>query len=347
VTDTIKKNGYLHNGMKDLLKSLRTTKTKHAETLIDSFFNEVSLCGPRIVDAPGAEDKMKLCELFVPYQHSMTQFYNLLEQVLEKPMKIQESSSSYSLLQTLESSLRERQLNSRHRIGKNTKMQQIMQAKPGSKTPKAEQQCNHKVTSTKWTSDNLVEKKSLFCKGSNHLDLSNTAVKNIAIHYLKGDISSKYQSYMINLQRSLRYDIKDTSCPAAPLFTAKDISIQQVAMDTLGKEKEWVAVVNLNTQDKDGYLQSELPKCNIKNYLISTNVEVKSYIDSTNCCYGSRDYNECMNVPKCKDKLMPMNDTRGRDFSREIRLVGSDYTIEDRYVYKRRRRLFQEARGGC
>ena len=37
-------------------------------------------------------------------------------------------------------------------------------------------------------------------------------------------------------------------------------------------------------------------KCNIRNYLIGTNVKVKAYIDSTNCCEGSRDYNECKGV---------------------------------------------------
>ena len=44
-----------------------------------------------------------------------------------------------------------------------------------------------------------------------------------------------------------------------PHFDAKDISIQQVAMDTNGikGKKEWVAVVNLNTKSDDGYLQSE------------------------------------------------------------------------------------------
>lgn len=343
-TDTIKKNGYLHKGIKKLLESLGKSKTKHAKKLVDSFFNEVSLCGPRIVDEPGKSEH-KLCELFIPYHHAMKQFYNLLEQVLEKPMKIQESSSSYSLLQTLESSLRERQLNSRHRIGKNTKMQQIMQAKPGSKTPKAEQQCNHKVTSTKWTSDNLVEKKSLFCQGSNHLDLSTTNIKNIAIHYLNGDISSKYQSYMINLQRSLRYDIKDTSCPAAPLFTAKDISIQQVAMDTLGKEKEWVAVVNLNTQDKNSYLQSELLYCKDRKYLIGAKVQVKAYVDDDSCCNVIKDYNECQN--SCEHKLTALKDKTNKHYSKDIVLTGTQYEVKSSYDVNRRRRLLQRHPSGC
>jgi hypothetical protein len=79
--------------------------------------------------------------------------------------------------------------------------------------------------------------KKSHCTGYKHLDLSTTNIKNIAIHYLRDDISSEYKKYMLNLKKSLRYDIKDDSCPASPLFTANDISIQQVAMDTLGKKK--------------------------------------------------------------------------------------------------------------
>ena len=91
------------------------------------------------------------------------------------------------------------------------------------------------------------------------MDLSDTNIKNVAVHYLKNELVYDDKK-MFELSKLLRYQVTDTSCPA-PLFTAKDISIQQVAMDVLGEEKEWVAVVNLNTQDKNGYLQSELPFC--------------------------------------------------------------------------------------
>ena len=71
--------------------------------------------------------------------------------------------------------------------------------------------------------------------GYNHLDLSSTEIKNIAIHYLKNDISYDDKK-MFSLKQSLRYQVTD-NLPSCPLFTAKDISIQQVAMDTLGKRK--------------------------------------------------------------------------------------------------------------
>jgi hypothetical protein len=269
----------------------------------------------------------------------MTGFYHLIEKIFYQPLHMQESSS---FLQTMENALHTRQHNGRKRLGKNTNtnMQQIMQAKPAAKAPKAEQQCNHEVTSTKWTSDNLVEMKDTYCTGYKHLDLSTTDVKNIAIHYLKNDL--KYDDKkMFSLKQALRYDIKDSSCPAAPLFTANDISIQQVNMDTIGKEKEWVAVVNLNTQDKNGYLQSELPYCKLKPYLIGAEVQVKAYVDNDGCCDGWRDYNKCKEKDdgKCKPKLIEL-----KHFSKNVEVTGTDYNVKD---VNRRRQLLQGRASGC
>jgi hypothetical protein len=281
----------------------------------------------------------------------MKQFYNLIEHLYATPLPVQTSSS---FLETVESKFLKRQAASKQqRLGKsnmkNTNMQQIMQAKPGSKTPKAEQQCNHKVTSTKWTSNNLADMKDTHCKGSNHLDLSNTDVKNIAIHYLKSDISSEYHKYMIKVKESLRYDIKDTSCPGAPLFTAKDISIQQVNMDTLGKEKEWVAVVNLNTEDKNSYLQSELSDCKVKDYLIGAKVTLKAYIDNDGCCDGWNDYNKCIGKSVCKDgKLTALKDQNDKHYSKNIVLTGTEYVVTSSHDDARRRRLLQDrSKGDC
>jgi len=108
------------------------------------------------------------------------------------------------------------------------------------------------------------------------------------------------------------------------------------------EKKEWVAVVNLNTEDKNGYFQSELPKCKLKNYLIGATVKVKAYLDSSNCCVGTRDYNECKDVKGCEAKLLEMEDVYNRHFSREIRLIGPDYSIKPMHYYKRmrKRRLF-------
>ena len=152
---------------------------------------------------------------------------------------------------------------------------------------------------------------------------------------------------MFSLKQSLRYDIKDTSCPAAPLFTAKDISIQQVNMDTLGKEKEWVAVVNLNTQDKNSYLQSELRYCKDRKYLIGAKVQVKAYIDNDGCCNVIKDYNQCQNT--CENKLTALKDKTNKHYSKNIVLTGTQYEVTSSHDDLRRRRLLQgdHRKGDC
>merc|ERR1711871_224417 len=252
----IKKEGYLHEGMKKLLASLQSSvDTTYATKRVNAFFEGVSLCGPRIVDAPASEDKKKLCELFIPYQHSMAQFYTLIESLFVKPIPPQSS-----FLETMERSLRKR----------------------------SEATC---TGGSRHTSKELEKYKRNFCLGYNHLDLSSTNIRNVAVHYLKNDISYDDKK-MFELSKQLRYQVTDKSCPA-PLFTPKDISIQQVAMDVLGNKKEWVAVVNLNTQDKNGYLQSELPFCEERKYLIGASLKVEAYVDESNCCKHLKSYKEC------------------------------------------------------
>jgi hypothetical protein len=357
VTDTIKKSGYLHEGMLQLLDSLesiRNSKKQNAKNLVDSFFNDVSLCGPRIVDAPGNSEN-KLCELFVPYKHAMKNFYSLIENLYMQPMPIQTS-----FLETMERSLRIR--SGAKRVGKTNNMQQVMQMKPAAKTPKAEQQCKHTESGSTWTSKNLAKMKQTYCTGYNHLDLSSTEIKNIAIHYLKNDIAYDDKK-MFSLKQSLRYEIDDASCPAAPLFTANDISIQQVAMDVLGKKKEWVAVVNLNTQDKNGYLQSELPYCEEKTYLIGAKVNVKAYVDRTNYCGKIADYDTCKKKcltecgkrsifsrvcsKVCSKRMVQLkNRYNNKHYSKDVVLMGTQYTVDDSHV-SRRRRLLSHKRTGC
>merc|ERR1712167_410343 len=194
-----------------------------------------------------------------------------------------------------------------------------------------------KSTSTRWMLNNLEKMKNSQCTGYTHLDLSNTNVKNIAIHYLNGDLSYDDKK-MFSLKQSLRYEIIDGGCPAAPLFTAKDISIQQVNMDTLGKEKEWVAVVNLNTKDENSYLQSELPYCKLKKYLIGAKVKVTAYIDNERCCDGRKDYKKCEKEPTCENKLTELKDKSGKNqYSKDIVLTGTQYQIKR--SRDRRRRL--------
>ena len=170
---------------------------------------------------------------------------------------------------------------------------------------------------------------------------------------------------MIHVKKRIRYDVTDTTCPSK-LFDANDISIQKVAMDTNGTIKEWVGVVELNTRSENGYLQSELPYCKIRPYLIGAKVKVKAYLDTTNCCEGLRDFKKCENIIECKEKgrkLVELKDGRNYQFSRDVELTGSEYKIIDSHHHryddhilrvkdhkKRRRRLLVStgsARGSC
>merc|ERR1711871_617308 len=320
----IKKEGYLHEGMKKLLASLQSSvDTTYATKRVNAFFEGVSLCGPRIVDAPASEDKKKLCELFIPYQHSMAQFYTLIESLFVKPIPPQSS-----FLETMERSLRKR--SEATRLGKNN-IQQMMQMKPKA----AEATC---TGGSKWTSAKLEVGKNEFCLGYNHLDFSSTNIRNVAVHYLKNDISYDDKK-MFELSKQLRYHVTDDSCPA-PLFTANDISIQQVAMDALGKRKEWVAVVNLNTQDKNGYLQSELPFCEDRKYLIGASLEVKAYVDESNCCKHLKSYKECEDLCGKNKKLRKLKDKHHKHYSKDVVLTGTQYTVKSSHVTRRRRLLW-------
>ena len=127
------------------------------------------------------------------------------------------------------------------------------------------------------------------------------------------------------------------------LFTADDISIQQVAMDTLGKVEEWVAVVNLNTDDRNGYFQSELPYCEDRKFLIGAKVVVKAYVDDRNCCKTMKDATKCEDL--CGKRLGILKDTDDKHYSKDVVLTGTYYEVKNSHLSERRRRLLSR-RGG-
>jgi competence protein ComGC len=110
----------------------------------------------------------------------MSEFYKLIKQFFVTDIPEQDASSSF--LEMMEKSLRKR--SAVKRVGKN-QIQQMMQMKP--KMPKVEEEkCTGNVKDL--TSDQLVKYKLSHCKGYKFLDLSNTNMKNVAVHYLKNDI---------------------------------------------------------------------------------------------------------------------------------------------------------------
>ena len=148
---------------------------------------------------------------------------------------------------------------------------------------------------------------------------------------------------MLRLSKRLRYRIIDTSCPS-PLFHAEDISLQQVAMDPVGKKnKAWVAVVKLNTKDQRGYLQSELRRCKSeKKFLVGTTLTVKAYDDENDCCQGIVDYEKCNG---CKGELKKLKSVQqGKHYSKDILVTGSYFHVENSIT--RRRRLLSDGDDG-
>jgi hypothetical protein len=352
VSETIKEGGHLHNGMMKLLEKvislkhfkIHDPKLISAKEQIRSFFNGISLCGPVIIDAP---DEKKMCELFIPYRHSMKEFVKLFKGLYIPDnlvrVKVQESSS---FLETMEQSLLNRQLTSRKtRLGKSgkntlTSVAAAMQSK-AVKNVHLEQACKHTNAIVKTEAN---EMKKRYCRGVEHIDLYSTDVKNIAIYHFHNQISKEYyhsKTNMIGLAEKIRYKVTDSSCPSK-LFDADDISFQQIAMDATSTKKEWAAVVNLNTNSLDGYFQSELRYCKAKKYLIGTIVEVKAYIDGNNCCNDYRDFDMCVrDYNHCEKELesQKLADVNNKHFVRSVTLKGSEYEIVDPHKTRKRRLL--------
>ena len=118
-------------------------------------------------------------------------------------------------------------------------------------------------------------------------------------------------------------------------------------MDTLDTTKEWVAVINLNTKDENGYLQSELPYCEDKNYLIGTKVTVKAYVDVKDCCGKIVDSAKCKKEKQCK--LKELKNIYDEHYVKDVDVTGTDYKVEFKNDFKRqkRRRLLDRHKGGC
>merc|ERR1712167_427355 len=103
------------------------------------------------------------------------------------------------------------------------------------------------------------------------------------------DISPKDKAVIAKMKNDVQY-IVDDGC-ASPLFTANDISLQEIAVDGK-KNKEWVALVQLDSTSKDGYLQNELGHCKTLDYVPQTRVSVEVKLRTPTKKYCT--YRECV-----------------------------------------------------
>ena len=93
VKDALRKNGYIHTGMKKLIDdSIMPHKYRQYTKYIDQTFESNSLCGPRVFMSP-ADEEMFMCELFYPYKHLLSVFQDLFVDILS------DDSSRYSFLE--------------------------------------------------------------------------------------------------------------------------------------------------------------------------------------------------------------------------------------------------------
>ena len=144
---------------------------------------------------------------------------------------------------------------------------------------------------TLWSASAILEKKFHNLVLDLHLSYINSGADVIITNTFS---ARRIRLIQNKVNEHFKY-INEQACLLA--IKAKDISIQQVAMDTVDKgKKEWVAVVNLNSLDDNSYLQHELPRCMSSNYLIGTNINVKAYIDNNNMVVSRlfRDQDLCL-----------------------------------------------------
>ena len=135
----------------------------------------------------------------------------------------------------------------------------------------------------------LDKYKEMFCPVYRHIDLAQDDVVNVAMVYVQDDIHPDNKAIVAEFKRNARY-IVDDGC-ASPLFTANDISLQEINVNGK-KNKEWVALVQLDSTSKDGYLQNELAHCKTLDYVPQTrvSVEVKLRTPTKKYC----EYRECV-----------------------------------------------------
>eukprot|EP00942_MAST-04A_sp_MAST-4A-sp1_P000691 g691.t1 len=201
-------------------------------------------------------------------------------------------------------------------------------------------------------------------KGALKMDLvefsKRDIIENVAVHYLGKDSlglndvdTEKFFKKLrtLSINGKLRYDVDDYGCQEAPLFRAEDISIQQIP---IVDKKAWVAVVKLNSKERNGYMQTELRNCHLRSYLPGAKVTVKAYKDVDSCCEGNPDYKECLKSEKCQGKgkleKVYLEPDDGEKLQKEIQYKKT--VIVTGNLYKRgqtlnmqRRQLLQDHKG--
>ena len=170
----------------------------------------------------------------------------------------------------------------------------------------------------------LDKYKQEFCPVHKHVDLGED-VANIAMVYVEHDINPKYKDVVAHVKDKLKFVVED-ACLSA-LFTENDISLQKIV--GISGKKKWVALVQLDSTSKDGYLQSQLAKCKSLDYMPQTSMTVKVEKEDNN-------------------KRVPFKHHHtGRQLEYAVDVVGTQYSVRTMHMHKSRRKLLWERRHNC
>ena len=334
---TLKANGELHNGMGELLIFLKgslkdeadTKALNEAEARLKTFFSrDISLCGPRLFEHKNGE-KM-FCQLFLPYQHTMTSSLHIVKSFFARK-NVEKMEVQQAQLRGM-GFLELAKLRQAHSSGRAGHLQSTMRTKP---MMSQKQTCEPLpgVTTT-------ASQRDALCVGYQHLDLESRSpeIQNFAL--VNGVFDGLSDPVVEGIQAAARYNVVKDTCPSN-LFHPKDISIQKLS-------SRWVAIVELDSASPDGYIRAELPSACARSKLPGTIVHFDVYLDSTGCCTGIPDYQECRNTnPTCASSMKVLSLLNRKLVKAELIVTGTQFSLDWESRGRRRRRLLQHHQGGC
>jgi hypothetical protein len=363
VADILNTNGYLHEGMKRVMKDATETVDINQNRLealgnrLAKVFGGMSLCGPRVFTSP-TNSETKMCEMFYPYKHLLHSFHNGFEgaydinQALRKDIIIDNRNSRAKTTHVTNdaSSLIETMMWKRETQNEKVspletalkmKQQRMKVAKQESSCPivrgsMSEDKKKYFGTNT-YTLDQYQDE---FCNYE-HLDLADSRMVNFAMLYAGDDFDSNKYRYMNDLAKIVKFEVTD-AC-SSPLFSPNDISLQNIAVDGK-KNTKWVGIIKLDSTTKSGYLHNLL-RCRSLNYIPRTQVGIRIFVDPNRCCEGTKDASECKE--KCISlKPMKHHFHKENDMVYTVDMKGTHYDLKTGHGNRRRRMLWSR-RSGC
>jgi hypothetical protein len=365
IVDVLKKDGYLQQGMSKAVDGIKDADKLQQK--INNLFETTLLCGPREFGLPTNEG-IRLCELFYPYEHMLTTYYNEVNTLLEplQRRRRRRMLGVWSGISNLMNSATAFVFGDADADGENIGVRKLQdeidmlkrkdailekkEAMSHSNIKTLKQQVNKTNTFLSTLKRNGVSKRRLgstsdalcpfvtmsdvseyekdidtFCTGYAHIDLNHPGtVINLAI-MTPWDIPPKM---IPELREKARYEISD-DCPT-PMFTAKDISLQNIDGTDL-------FVVQLDATSPNGYLRQELPQCGAANnvalrpHIPKTTIDVKVWRDHEDCCKDTKDYKVCKAI-KClptddPNGIEPVKDAwTGQQVGYHYKVIGTTYT---------------------